>query len=152
MGKKQKKKEAQRKNSVQESCGSESDISDAMMVIDVSKYSDIGTPCFLVIKNEEYVFLLIALLSWCTISSLCLLALWSFLLALSRSTRFSWCCGVVLIEVGWCGVVLIEVGWCGVVLIDMGCNLVESFNFCFVFFLYSFFKFFFLNVNFYYYL
>jgi len=51
MGKNQKKKEAQRNNSIQENC--EINTSDEVMIIDVSKHSTTGTPLFLVIKYEE---------------------------------------------------------------------------------------------------
>lgn len=51
MGKKKKKKETQRKKSVQENC--EINKSNEVVIIDVNKYSATGTPCFLLIKNEE---------------------------------------------------------------------------------------------------
>lgn len=50
MGKEQKKKATQGKKSVQENYGNESD---EVMIIDVSKYSAIGSPRFLVINNED---------------------------------------------------------------------------------------------------
>ena len=51
MGNKKKKKGTQRKKSVQENCGNESDILDSVIFIDVRKYSATRTPCFLLIKN-----------------------------------------------------------------------------------------------------
>jgi len=46
-----KKKEAKRKNSIQENC--EINMSDEVMIVGINKHSATGTPHFLVIKNEE---------------------------------------------------------------------------------------------------